>query len=231
MTDRAPQVDVAARLAEVRRRVARAAAEAGRTPQSVTLIAVSKGQPLDRIEQALAGEQRVFGENYAQEAAGRWPALRERTPGIELHLVGALQSNKARDALRLFDVIQTVDRPRLAEALAQEAQRTGRCPRLLIQVNTGGEAQKAGVAPDALDGLVELCRNRLGLPVEGLMAIPPEADDVGPHTELLAALAARQGLAVVSCGMSADFEAAIRHGASHVRVGSAIFGARARRQT
>jgi uncharacterized pyridoxal phosphate-containing UPF0001 family protein len=144
--------------------------------------------------------------------------------------VGALQSNKAREALRLFDVIQTVDRPRLAEALAREAQRAGRCPPLLIQVNSGDEAQKAGVAPEALDDLLALCRGRLDLPVRGLMAIPPEAEDVGPHTRLLATLAARHGLSIVSCGMSADFEQAIRHGASHVRVGSAIFGERPRRQ-
>jgi pyridoxal phosphate enzyme (YggS family) len=230
MTDAVPQGDVAAHLAEIRRRVATAAATVDRPPEAITLVAVSKAQPLERIEQALAAGHRIFGENYVQEAVARWPRLRERTAGIELHLIGALQSNKARDAVRLFDVIQTLDRHRLAEALAREAQRAGHCPRLLIQVNTGAEAQKAGIMPDAVDGLVELARARLGLPIEGFMAIPPEGQHVGLHTRLLATLAARHGLPVVSCGMSADFEQAIRHGATHVRVGSAIFGERARRR-
>lgn len=230
MTDPDRQADLASRLAEVRRRIAAAARAAGRAPEAVTLIAVSKSQPINRIEQALDAGQRVFGENYVQEAASRWPDLRRRRPGVELHLVGALQSNKAREAVALFDVIQTLDRPRLAEALAREAGRAGRCPTLLIQVNTGAEAQKAGTAPEALAGLIALARDRLRLPVAGLMAIPPESDDVGPHVRRLAALAAEHGLPIVSCGMSADFEPAIRHGATHVRVGTAIFGPRPPRQ-
>lgn len=220
------QVDVGASLAEIRRRIGAAAAATGRAPENVVLVAVTKGQPGERVEAALAAGQRVFGENYVQEAAARWPALRARWPEVAVHLVGALQSNKAREAVALFDVIESVDRPRLAEALAREAARAGRCPRLLLQVNTGREPQKAGVAPEGVAELLALCRDRLRLPVVGLMAIPPEDEDVGPHTRLLADLAARHGLAVVSCGMSADFERAIRHGATEVRIGSAIFGAR-----
>ena len=226
MSDAAGQVDVAANLAAIRRRFDVAAAAAGRAPDSIVLIAVAKGQPSERIAAALAAGQRVFGENYVQEAAARWPGLRERWPGVELHLVGALQSNKVREAVALFDVIESVDRPRLAEALAGAAARAGRCPRLLLQVNSGREPQKAGVAPEGVGDLLALCRDRLRLPVVGLMAIPPEDEDVGPHTRRLAELAAQHGLAAVSCGMSADFEQAIRHGATHVRVGSAIFGGR-----
>lgn len=225
MSSTPEQAEVAARIAAVRRAIARAAEAAGRDPGAVTLIAVTKAQPLARVEAALAAGQRVFGENYVQEAAGRWPALRRRCAGIELHMIGALQSNKAGEAVALFDVIQTLDRPRLAEALAREMARRGRRPRLMVQVNTGAEAQKAGVAPDGLAALLDRCRG-LGLAVEGLMAIPPEDEDVALHTALLVKLARRHGLAAVSCGMSADYEAAIRFGATHVRVGSAIFGAR-----
>jgi pyridoxal phosphate enzyme (YggS family) len=227
MSDPSGQVDVAAHLAEVRRRISAAAEVAGREPGDITLIAVSKSQPIERITAALDAGQRVFGENYVQEAAGRWPALRERYGGTELHMIGALQSNKAREAIGLFDVIQTVDRPKLAQAIGREAERAGRQPRLLLQVNTGAEPQKAGVAPQDLDSLLHLCREEIGLPVEGLMAIPPEQDDVAMHTALLVKLARRHGLTVVSCGMSADHEVAIRFGATHVRVGSAIFGPRA----
>lgn len=228
MTEESEQADVASGLAGVRARIAAAASAAGRDPASVTLIAVGKAQPPAKIAAALAAGQRVFGENYVQEAAGRWPDLRAALPDVELHLIGALQTNKVREALALFDVVQTVDRPRLAEAIAREAQRRGQGPRVLVQVNTGAEAQKAGIATGELDALVDLCR-RLELRLEGLMAIPPADEDVAMHTALLAKLARRHGLGVVSCGMSADYETAIRFGATHVRVGTAIFGARARR--
>ncbi len=219
-------VDVAANLAEVRRRIAAAATAAERDPAEVTLIAVSKTQPIERIEAALAAGHRVFGENYVQEAAGRWPALRERFPGVELHMIGALQSNKAAEAVALFDVIQTVDRPRLAAALAKEMARQGRHPRLLVEVNSGEEPQKAGIVPAELEGFLRHCRDELGLEIAGLMAIPPADEDVALHAALLAKLAARHGLGVLSIGMSADYEAAIGFGATHVRVGTAIFGAR-----
>ena len=221
--------DVAAGLAEVRERIAAAARAAGRDPAGVTLVAVSKTQPPERVEAALAAGQRVFGENYVQEAAGRWPPLRERYPDVELHMIGGLQSNKAAEAVALFDVIESVDRPKLARELAKAAERQGRRPRLLIQVNTGEEPQKSGVLPAALPDLVGLCRDELGLPLEGLMAIPPEGEDVAPHAALLAKLARRHGLPAVSVGMSADFETAVRFGATQVRVGTLIFGARAPR--
>ncbi len=221
--------DVAAGLAEVRERIAAAARAAGRDPAGVTLVAVSKTQPPERVEAALAAGQRVFGENYVQEAAGRWPPLRERYPDAELHMIGGLQSNKAAEAVALFDVIESVDRPKLARELAKAAERQGRRPRLLIQVNTGEEPQKSGVLPAALPDLVGLCRDGLGLPLEGLMAIPPEGEDVAPHAALLAKLARRHGLPAVSVGMSADFETAVRFGATQVRVGTLIFGARAPR--
>lgn len=225
----APGDEVAANLAAVRARIAAAAVAAGRDPAGVTLVAVGKAQPPERIGAALAAGQRVFGENYVQEAKGRWPALRAGRPDVELHLIGGLQSNKAEEAVALFDVIQTLDRPKLARALARAMQRQGRRPRLLVQVNTGEEPRKSGVAPDGLDGLVRLCREELGLAPEGLMAVPPEDEDVAPHAALLAKLARRHGLGVLSVGMSGDFEAAIRFGATHVRVGTAIFGARAAR--
>lgn len=218
--------DVAAALAEVRARIATAVASAGRARDSVTLVAVCKGQKLDRIEAALAAGQRVFGENYVQEAKGRWSQLQHRRADVELHLVGALQSNKAAEAVALFDVIQTVDRPKLARELAKEIARQNRRPALFVQVNTGEEPQKSGIAPGALDGFVALCRQELGLTLGGLMAIPPEEDDVALHAALLTKLAARNGLAAVSIGMSSDFEPAIQFGATHVRVGTAIFGAR-----
>ena len=218
--------DVAAGLAEVRERIAAAARAAGRDPADVTLIAVSKTQPPERVEAALAAGQRTFGENYVQEAAGRWPPLRERYPGVELHMIGGLQSNKAAEAVALFDVIESVDRPKLARELAKAMGQQGRRPRLLIQVNTGEEPQKSGVLPAGLPGLVGLCREELGLPLEGLMAIPPDGEDVAPHAALLARLARRHGLPAVSVGMSADFETAVRFGATLVRVGTLIFGAR-----
>ena len=231
MGDPQRQADVRAQLegalAAVRARIEAAARAAGRDPAAVTLVAVDKAQPPERIEAALLAGQRVFGENYVQEAQARWPGLRARFPEVELHFVGALQSNKARDAVRLFDVIQTLDRPRLAEVLAKELARPdARTRRLLVEVNTGEEPQKAGIAPGQLEGFLGLCRDRLRLPVTGLMAIPPAEEDVALHAALLAKLAARHGLAEVSVGMSADFEAAIAFGATIVRVGTAIFGER-----
>lgn len=223
----APEVE--ANLEAVRQRIAAAATAAGRAPAEVTLIAVSKGQPQPRIEAALAAGQRIFGENYVQEAKGRWPALRTAHPDLELHLIGGLQSNKAAEAVALFDVIQTVDRPRLAQELAKEMARQGRRPRLFVQVNTGEEPQKSGVVPGELEALLALCRDELGLAVEGLMAIPPEDEDVALHAALLGKLAGRYGLSGISIGMSGDYETAIRFGATHVRVGTALFGARASR--
>jgi pyridoxal phosphate enzyme (YggS family) len=218
--------EIALALAEVRQRITLAAERAGREPDSVTLVAVSKLQPAPRVQAALAAGQRVFGENYVQEARNRWTPLRPSYPDLELHLIGPLQTNKAADAVALFDVIQTLDRPKLARALAKERDRQGRLPRLYVQVNTGEEPQKGGVLPGELDDLLRLCRDELGLEIEGLMAIPPEGEDIAPHTALLVKLAGRHGLAGVSIGMSADYEDAVRFGATTVRVGSRIFGER-----
>ncbi|QFU14980.1 YggS family pyridoxal phosphate-dependent enzyme [Microvirga thermotolerans] len=216
-------------LGQVRAGIARAAADYGRDPASVTLVAVSKTFPAEAVEPVLAAGQRVFGENYVQEAKAKWPALRERYPGVELHLIGPLQSNKAKEAVQLFDAIHTLDRPSLAEALAKEIARQGRAPRLLVQVNTGEEPQKGGVMPAEADAFIEACRTRWGLIVEGLMCIPPADEPPSPHFALLRRIAARHGLATLSMGMSADYDAAIQMGATHVRVGSAIFGARPRK--
>lgn len=218
--------DVAANLARVRAAVTQAAEAAGREARAVTLVAVSKTHGVDDIRPALAAGQRVFGENRVQEALAKWPPLREACPGVELHLIGPLQTNKVREAVALFDVIETVDRPKLARALADEMARAGRRPRCLVQVNTGREGQKAGVDPDHADVLIRLCRDEYGLDVAGVMAIPPADADPTPHFRLLADIAARNRLGVVSMGMSGDFETAIALGATHVRVGSAIFGAR-----
>jgi len=212
-------------LEGIRARLAAAEAAAGRAEGAVTLIAVSKVQPIARVEAVLEAGHRVFGENKVQEAQGKWPALRERFAGVELHLVGPLQSNKARAALDLFDVIHTLDRPKLATTLARLAQETGRCPPLFVQVNTGAEPQKAGVLPDAADGFVAQAR-ALDLPLAGLMCIPPVDEEPALHFALLAKIAARNGLAGLSMGMSGDFERAVAQGATHVRVGSALFGAR-----
>ena len=212
-------------LDAITRRLRAAEAAAGRAPGSVTLIAVSKVQPQDRVAAVLAQGHRVFGENRVQEAQGRWPAFQAETPGIALHLIGPLQTNKARAAMQMFQAIHTLDRPRLAETLARLADERGACPDLFIQVNTGDEPQKAGCAVAETDALVAQARN-LGLPVRGLMCIPPEGEDPVPHFRLLADLAARNGLDGLSMGMSGDFEAAVACGATHVRVGSAIFGAR-----
>lgn len=212
-------------LQEITTRIAAAEKAAGRAPGSVTLIAVSKVQPPERIAAVLDQGQRVFGENRVQEAAGRWPALIETFPDIDLHLIGPLQTNKARAAVDLFPTIHSLDRPKLAAALARLAQERGACPDLFIQVNTGEEAQKAGVLPADADGFVTECR-ALDLPVRGLMCIPPADEEPSLHFALLAKIAARNGLDGLSMGMSDDFETAIALGATHVRIGSAIFGAR-----
>jgi pyridoxal phosphate enzyme (YggS family) len=213
-------------LDSVRDRVAAAAREAGRDPAAVTLVAVSKTFAETEIVPVLEAGHRVFGENRVQEAKGKWPALRERYPDIELHLIGPLQSNKAREAVALFDCIHTVDRPKIARVLAEEMARQGRRLRLFIEVNTGEEPQKAGVAPRELPALVALCRDELSLELAGLMCIPPHDEEPAVHFALLAKLANEQGLTALSMGMSADFETAVAFGATHVRVGSAIFGAR-----
>lgn len=203
-------------------RIAEAAREVGRSPGDVTLVAVSKQQPDEKIDAMLAAGQRVFGENRVQEAMGRWIPRRE---GVELRLIGPLQTNKVREAVALFDVIETVDREKLAQALAREMARTDTAVRLYVQVNTGEEPQKAGIAPGEVDGFVAFCRE-LGLGVEGLMCIPPEAEPAEPHFAMLADIAARNGLTKLSMGMSADYAAAVRLGATSVRVGSALFGGR-----
>jgi pyridoxal phosphate enzyme (YggS family) len=217
---------IAARLAEVRTRIARAADAAGRDPAEITLVAVSKTMPAEAIREAIGAGQTVFGENRVQEAKAKYPALREEFPDLELHLIGPLQSNKAREAVALFDVIQTVDRKKIAEVLAAEMLRAGKAPKLFVEVNTGEEPQKAGIPPLEVDAFVALCRDELRLAIEGLMCIPPADEPPAPHFALLEKIARRNGLSGVSMGMSADYETAIALGASHVRVGSAIFGAR-----
>ncbi|HTG22018.1 MAG TPA: YggS family pyridoxal phosphate-dependent enzyme [Reyranella sp.] len=217
----------AARLAEVRQRIAAAARAAGRDPASVTLVAVSKTHGTHRTRKLLDAGQRVFGENRVQEAEGKFPALKTEYPDLKLHLIGPLQTNKAREAVALFDVIQSVDRERLAATLAKEMARSGRWPECFIQVNTGEEPQKAGMLPAALDAFVATCRDTHKLPITGLMCIPPVDEEPALHFALLAKMAARNGLAEISMGMSADYETAIRLGATHVRVGTALFGQRA----
>ena len=212
-------------LEDITDRIAAACDRHGRAPSDVTLIAVSKVQPLDRVEAVLEQGHRIFGENRVQEAEGKWPAFRERFDGIDLHLIGPLQSNKVRPAVKLFDAIHTVDRPKLANAIARIAEEEGRIPEVFVQVNTGDESQKAGVAVDEADDLVALCRE-LGLPLKGLMCIPPVDEPASLHFALLAKIAARNGLTGLSMGMSGDFEEAIAQGATHIRVGSAIFGER-----
>ena len=212
-------------LSEIETRIARACQAAGRSRDSVTLIAVSKLQPPARVEAVLAEGQRIFGENYVQEALGKWPDWQARFPGTQVHMIGPLQTNKAKLAMGLFQAIHTLDRPSLAEKLAGLAQSLGACPDLFVQVNTGAEPQKAGVLPADLDAFLKTCI-RLGLAPFGLMCIPPEAEDPAPHFALLRDMAARNGLPGLSMGMSGDFEAAIAAGATHIRIGSAIFGAR-----
>ncbi len=221
-----PQESVAANLTAVRARIAAAAHAAGRDPASVSLIAVSKFHTAETVQAALRDGQQDFGENRVQEAAGKWPALRDVWPAFKLHLIGPLQTNKVREAVTLFDVIHTLDREKLAGRVAGEIIRSGKIPELFIQVNTGQEPQKAGVTPPAADGFISRCRNEFGLTITGLMCIPPANEDASLHFALLARIAARHGLTGLSMGMSDDFETAIRHGATHVRVGSAIFGAR-----
>jgi hypothetical protein len=219
-------VGLAERLAAVRDRIATAARAAGRQAADVTLVAVSKTHDADAISSAIAAGQRVFGENRVQEAQAKYPALKAAHPDLMLHLIGPLQSNKAKEAVALFDVIETVDRPKLADALAREMERAGRRPRCFIQVNTGEEPQKAGVLPAAADAFVAECRERWRLPVVGLMCIPPLDQEPSPHFALLREIARRHGLPELSMGMSADYEIAIRLGATYVRVGTAIFGGR-----
>lgn len=217
---------IADRFAQVRGRIAEAAKAAGRDPASVVLTAVSKTQGAQALQAALDAGQRVFGENRVQEAQGHWAARRAVLPDLELRLIGPLQTNKALDAVELFDVIETLDRERLAAALVAAMTRAGRRPSVLVQVNTGAEPQKAGVLPGDADALIAVARDRYGLKVEGLMCIPPADEDPAPHFALLAAIAARNGLGVLSMGMSGDYQTAIAAGATHVRVGSALFGER-----
>lgn len=214
------------RLTEVQARIAAAAREANRDPASVHLVAVSKTFGADDIRPVIEAGQRVFGENRVQEAAGKWPALRERFPDLEVHLIGPLQSNKAREAVALFDVFHAIDRAKIAEAIAAEMARQSKSMKLFIQVNTGEEPQKAGVLPKEAEALVRLCREQLKLPVCGLMCIPPVDDEPALHFAFLAKLAREFGLPELSMGMSADFETAIALGATYVRVGSQIFGHR-----
>jgi len=218
---------IADRLATVRSRIAAAARAAGRDPAGVTLVAVAKTYPADDVLAAIAAGQAAFGENRVQEAAGKYPALRDDAPGLSLHLIGQLQTNKARDAVRLFDVIESVDRPRLADAIENACAREGRAPRLLAQINLGDEPQKAGIAWTEAEGFVADLVRRFGPAMGGVMGIAPAGVDPAPFFARLATLRARHGLADLSIGMSGDFEAAIAHGATHVRIGSAIFGSRA----
>ena len=213
-------------LSKVRDEIARACAATGRDTASVTLVAVSKTFGADAIEPEIAAGQRVFGENRVQEAKAKWPALKARHPGIELHLVGPLQSNKAKEAVALFEAIHSVDRPSLAAALAKEIGKGGRAPILFVEVNTGAEPQKAGVLPEEADAFLRDCRERYGLAIAGLMCLPPADEPPAPHFALTAKIAHRNGLSLLSMGMSADFVLAIEFGATHVRVGTAIFGAR-----
>jgi len=221
---------LADRLAVVKARIAAAARAVGRDAAAITLVAVSKTHDAAAVSSAIAAGQSVFGENRVQEAQAKYPALKAAHADLALHLIGPLQSNKVKDAVALFDVIESVDRPKLAEALAREIERTGRRPRCFIQVNTGEEPQKAGVLPAAAEAFIAECRERLHLPVIGLMCIPPLDQEPSPHFALLREMARRHGLAELSMGMSADYEIAIRLGATHVRVGTAIFGERPKPQ-
>jgi len=217
---------VAASLRAVLDRIGNAAARAGRRPEDVTLVAVSKTHPVEAVEAALAAGQLHFGENRVQEAAGKFPQLRAAHPGLCLHLIGGLQTNKARDAVRIGDVIETLDRPKLADAIAEAVRKEARTPTLLVEVNVGDEPQKSGIPRAQADDFIIACRARFGAAITGLMCIPPEGEDPRPHFTWLADRAARHGLKVISMGMSADFEIAVACGATHVRVGTAIFGPR-----
>jgi PLP dependent protein len=219
--------DVVSRLSAVNQAIATACREARRDVAGVTLIAVSKTFGVEAIEPVIVAGQRVFGENRVQEARAKWPILMEQYPDIELHLIGPLQSNKAKEAVSLFHAIHSVDRPSICAALAKEIARQGRRPRLFVEINTGAEPQKAGVLPEDADGFLRACAETYGLAIEGLMCIPPSDQPPAPHFALTAKIAVRNGLPLLSMGMSADFALAIRFGATHVRVGSAIFGVRA----
>jgi pyridoxal phosphate enzyme (YggS family) len=221
-----PEGNAVERLSVVKAEIEKACREAGREPESVTLVAISKTFGVDAIRPMLQAGHRVFGENRVQEAKAKWPALRAEFPGVELHLVGPLQSNKAKEAVALFDAIHTVDRPKIAQALAEEIMKQGKRPRLFVEVNTGAEPQKAGVLSENADAFIAECRGKFGLAIEGLMCIPPLDEPPAPHFALTAKIAKRNGLALLSMGMSADFANAIAFGATHVRVGSAIFGER-----
>ncbi len=221
-----PPEQIAENLVLVKHHIAAAANAAGRRPEDVRLVAVSKAHPPEAAEAALTAGHRLFGENRVQEGETKWPALKELFPDARLHLIGPLQRNKARAALELFDVIETVDRPKLATHLARLMDETGRRPGCLIQVNTGAEPQKAGIPPGDADGFIAQCRDGIGLPVTGLMCIPPADEEPSLHFALLAEIAERNGLAELSMGMSADYETAIRFGATLVRVGTAVFGPR-----
>ncbi len=225
MSELAPQ-GVAANLRRIHDRIANAAIRCGRRPEDVTLVAVSKTKPAEAVQEALAAGQTVFGENRVQEAAAKFPPLRAAHPALRLHIIGGLQTNKARDAVRLADVIETLDRPRLADALASAMEKENRRPALLIEVNTGDESQKSGITRNEADGFIRGCKARFGGQLVGLMCVPPLDQDPRPHFEWLADRAAKHGLATLSMGMSADFETAIACGATWVRIGSAIFGAR-----
>ena len=219
-------MDVRENLENVRAAITAAAVEADRKPDSVRLVAVSKTKSADEIRPVIEAGQRLFGENRVQEAQSKWPGLKAETDGIELHLIGPLQSNKTAEAVALFDVIQTVDREKIARGIAREIGKQGKSPRLYVQVNTGSEPQKAGIEPDQADGFLALCRDELGLSITGLMCIPPVDENPGPHFALLARIAKANGIETLSMGMSDDFATAIAFGATEVRVGSAIFGAR-----
>jgi pyridoxal phosphate enzyme (YggS family) len=217
---------IATPLASVREKIEQACKEVQRDPASVTLVAVAKTFDAGAIEPVIAEGQRTFGENRVHEAKAKWPPLCARHPGIELHLVGPLQSNKTKDAVALFDAIHSLDRPSLAEALAREIARQGRTPMLFVELNTGAEPQKSGVLPEGTDAFIAACRERHGLTISGLMCIPPFDEPPAPHFALTAKIARRNGLSLLSMGMSADFALAIQFGATHVRIGTAIFGAR-----
>ncbi len=216
----------ALRLQEVKENIGKAEKDAERSAGSVTLIAVSKTFEASAIKPVLEAGQRVFGENRVQEAMGKWPGLREEFEGVELHLIGPLQSNKAKEAVQTFDVIHTVDRDKIAKALKVEMDKQSKTPKLFIQVNTGEEDQKAGIPPKEADAFIAKCRDEYGLEIEGLMCIPPVEDAPGMHFALLEKIAKRNGLEKLSMGMSADYPIAVQHGATHVRVGSGVFGAR-----
>ena len=222
----AASVDVAANLARVKARIAAAAREGGRAPEGITLVAVTKTHGAERIRPALEAGHRIFGENRVQEAKAKWPELRKAYPGLELHLIGPLQSNKVKEAIALFDMIETVDRPKLAAALAREMAAQSRRPNCLVEVNIGAEPQKSGIAPDDVAAFVAACREDYKLPLVGLMCIPPHGEPPEPHFRRLVDLARRSSLPLVSMGMSEDFAAAVSAGATHVRIGTAIFGPR-----